>query len=132
MPWLWLFTAVVILTLVPSWSQPADAAECGGKNWVVSEVVSWNRRNHDCSLPFHRRQPSRCGLVVITIFRSSLEHVYKTLPSDVHMRVIVRIGVRTIGTKSRGDTPSSTICRSRSARQSSKDMGEDLDWGWSC
>ena len=52
MPWLWVSTAVVILTLVPSWSRPADAAECGGKNWGGSEVVSWNRHNHDCSPSF--------------------------------------------------------------------------------
>ena len=29
---LWLFTAVVVLTLGPSWGRPADAAECGAWN----------------------------------------------------------------------------------------------------
>ena len=32
MPWLWLFTAVVVLTLGPSWGWPAPAAECEGWN----------------------------------------------------------------------------------------------------
>ena len=32
MPWLWLFMAVVVLTLGPSWTRSADAAECGAWN----------------------------------------------------------------------------------------------------
>ena len=32
MPWLWLFTAVLVLILGPSWSRPAGAAECGAWN----------------------------------------------------------------------------------------------------
>ena len=32
MSWLWLFTAVLVLILGPSWSRPAGAAECGGWN----------------------------------------------------------------------------------------------------
>ena len=32
MPWLWLFTAVLVLPLGPSWGRPAHAAECGGWN----------------------------------------------------------------------------------------------------
>ena len=32
MPWMWLFTAVVVLTLGPSWGRPVHAAECGGWN----------------------------------------------------------------------------------------------------
>ena len=35
MPWLWLFTAVVVLTLGPSWGRPAPAAECGA--WHTGE-----------------------------------------------------------------------------------------------
>ena len=30
MSWLWLFTAVLVLILGPSWSRPAGAAECEG------------------------------------------------------------------------------------------------------
>ena len=32
MSWLWLFMAVVVLTLGPSWGRPAHAAECGAWN----------------------------------------------------------------------------------------------------
>ena len=32
MPWLWLFTAVMVLTLGPAWGRPAHAAECGTWN----------------------------------------------------------------------------------------------------
>ena len=32
MHWLWLCTAVVVLTLGPSWGRPAHAAECGAWN----------------------------------------------------------------------------------------------------
>ena len=32
MSWLWLFTAVVVLTLGPFWGRPAYAAECAGWN----------------------------------------------------------------------------------------------------
>ena len=35
MHWLWLFTAVVVLTLGPSWSRPAPAAEC--RTWNTHE-----------------------------------------------------------------------------------------------
>ena len=35
MPWMWLFTAAVVLTLGPSWGRPAHAAECGA--WHTGE-----------------------------------------------------------------------------------------------
>ena len=35
MPWMWIFTAVVVLTLGPSWGRPAHAAECGA--WHTGE-----------------------------------------------------------------------------------------------